>query len=168
MTNANLNVDETTIGRAREIMAELAERKLTLATAESCTGGLLASVFTDLEGVSHAFEAGFVVYSDEAKHLLLGIAPTYIDEHGAVSAPVAQAMASQALARSNAAVAVAVTGFAGPGDGREEGCVFIALAAGARPIVKGFEFGPIGRDGVRQRALDGALAMLEAFLDEGG
>jgi nicotinamide-nucleotide amidase len=92
----------------------------TLATAESCTGGLLASLLTDIEGTGHLFDRGFVTYSDASKSDLLGVAAELIADEGAVSEPVARAMAEGALHRSEAAVAIAITGFAGKGDPSDE------------------------------------------------
>lgn len=99
------------------LAAVLLQRGWLLATAESCTGGLIAAACTDLAGSSHWFERGFVSYSNDAKHELLGVPTALIDKHGAVSEPVAQAMALGALNHSKAQVALAVTGIAGPGGG---------------------------------------------------
>ena len=104
---------------------------LRLATAESCTGGMIAAACTAIAGSSDWFERGFVTYSNEAKAEMLGVAPAMIEAHGAVSAEVAQAMAEGALARSHADLAVAVTGIAGPGGGspaKPVGTVWLALA----------------------------------------
>ena len=102
-----------------------------LATAESCTGGLIAARCTDLAGSSIWFERGFVTYSNAAKTEMLGVPAALISEHGAVSEPVARAMAQGALERSHAQVAIAVTGIAGPGGGsaaKPVGCVWFAWA----------------------------------------
>ena len=100
-----------------DIAARLLARGQMLATAESCTGGMIAAACTDLSGSSQWFERGFVSYSNEAKSELLGVPPALIAEHGAVSEPVARAMAAGAVAHSRARVAVAVTGVAGPTGG---------------------------------------------------
>lgn len=139
----------------------LAERKQTLAIAESCTGGFLAHRITNVPGASDVFLAGYVTYSNEAKHAMLGVDPRLISEHGAVSAEVAQAMAESARARANADFALATTGIAGPGGGGEEkpvGTVFIALAAKDQPpsVKKGFfpDDRPTFKELTTQTALD--------------
>ena len=142
------------------------ERELTLATAESCTGGLLAALLTDVRGRGHVFERGFVTYSDQAKCDLLGIARELVDDCGAVSREVALAMADGALRRSRADLAVSITGFAGPGDdGDEEGLVHFACARrGGTTCHREEHFGAIGRGGVRIAALEVALAMMDDAL----
>ncbi len=114
---------------AEAILQTACERDLPLATAESCTGGLLAAVLTDISGCSHIFECGFAVYSDKAKCDLLGLDPALVDARGAVSREVAIAMAGGALDGSQAAIALAITGFAGPpshAESGEEGLVHFA------------------------------------------
>jgi nicotinamide-nucleotide amidase len=148
---------------AAEAVLELAhDGQLKLATAESCTGGLLAALLTDVPGRSHVFERGFVVYSDDAKCDLLGIARHDVERCGAVSAQVAHAMASGALRNSRADIALSITGFAGPaGPADEEGLVHLACARRDGETCKREEhFGPIGRQGVRIAALKAALDML--------
>ncbi len=103
-----------------QLARELRARGLMMATAESCTGGLIAGACTDLSGSSDWFERGFVTYSNAAKHALLGVPALLIEQHGAVSEPVARAMAAGALAHSPAQLAVAVTGVAGPTGGSAE------------------------------------------------
>lgn len=149
--------------RAETVLRRFCEGELRLATAESCTGGLVAALLTDIEGCSHAFERGFVTYTDEAKHELLGVPMALLHEKGAVSEPVAVAMAEGALKRSRADIAVSVTGFAGPGGpGDEEGLVHFALARGGRNTVHRVQsFGALGRDPIRQRSLGTILEMLE-------
>ena len=107
----------TVFSDTQALSSLLLQRGWLLATAESCTGGLIAAACTDLAGSSHWFERGFVSYSNDAKHELLGVPTALIDKHGAVSEPVAQAMALGALNHSKAQVALAVTGIAGPGGG---------------------------------------------------
>ncbi len=138
-----------------------------LVTAESCTGGLLASVLTDVDGCSHAFERGFVVYTDDAKTEMLGVSPELLAECGAVARPVAIEMAEGALARSTAHCALSVTGFAGPaGDAGEEGLVHFACAVRGRQTRHRQEkFGAIGRGGVRHACLNVALEMFEEALE---
>ena len=101
--------------RATSVLQKLCARDIHIATAESCTGGLVAALLTDIEGCSHAFERGFVSYTDQSKHELLGVDRALLDACGAVSRPVAIAMAEGAMARSGAQIAVSTTGFAGPG-----------------------------------------------------
>ncbi|HEY6816670.1 MAG TPA: CinA family protein [Croceibacterium sp.] len=145
-----------------DTVLELAhECDLKLATAESCTGGLLAALLTDVEGRSHVFERGFVVYSKDAKCDLLGIARGKVESCGAVSEEIAVEMALGALRRSRADIALAITGFAGPaGDHDEEGLVHLACARRGEPVAHREEhFGSIGRQGVRIAALSVALQM---------
>ena len=151
------------IEQAERVLRVACDRDLYLATAESCTGGLLAALLTDVEGCSHVFERGFVSYSNEAKCDLLGIAREKVDHCGAVSRKVAVAMAEGALDRSKADIALSITGFAGPGSGDvEEGLVHFACAkTGSPPTHREEHFGAIGRDGVRRAALAVALDMLE-------
>lgn len=139
-------------------------RGVSLATAESCTGGLVASVLTDVEGRSHVFERGYVVYTDDAKADELAVPPRLLEEHGAVSEPVARAMAEGALRTSGAGVALAVTGFAGPaGPDDEPGRVHFALAAAGAPTVhEEHHFGDIGRGPCRIECLRVALRMLHS------
>ncbi|MFT3964926.1 MAG: CinA family protein [Sphingobium sp.] len=153
---------------AGDLLERACEAGFTLATAESCTGGLLASLLTDVEGASRAFERGFVVYSEEAKCELLGIARETIDRSGAVSRDVARTMAQGALDHSKADIALAVTGFAGPaGPGDEPGLVHFACARRGATITHREEhFGDKGRGPVRIACLRVALEMMgEAFDD---
>jgi nicotinamide-nucleotide amidase len=135
---------------------------LRLATAESCTGGLLASLLTDVEGCSRTFERGFVVYTDEAKRELLGVSAEALATDGAVSERVALQMATGGLAASRADVCIAVTGFAGPGaPGDEPGLVHFALAMRHGGAVHRVErFGDRGRGPVRLACLEVALELL--------
>jgi nicotinamide-nucleotide amidase len=147
------------------ILRKVCDAELRLATAESCTGGLLASLLTDVDGCSHAFERAFVCYTDEAKREMLGVDAAILERHGAVSEPVARAMAEGALARSRADIAIAVTGFAGPTSEGEEGLVHFACARRSRPTVhREARYGPIGRGGVRLACLGTATEMLEQAL----
>jgi len=147
---------------AERWMRALCERGLKVATAESCTGGMLASLLTDIEGCGHGFDRGFVTYSKQAKSELLGIAESLLDENDAVSEPVARAMAEGALGRSGADIAISVTGFAGPaGDGKEEGLVHFALASKQAETTHRVEhFGAKGRGPIRIAALRVMLEML--------
>ncbi|MDE2404504.1 MAG: CinA family protein [Sphingomonadales bacterium] len=140
---------------------------MSVTTAESCTGGLIASLLTDIDGLGACFDRGFVTYTERAKSDLLGIEPIELRRHGAVSAETARAMAAGALDRSHADIAIAVTGFAGPaGPKDEEGLVHLACARREGPaILRECHFGPLGRDRVRQLAARGALEILEEVLD---
>jgi nicotinamide-nucleotide amidase len=152
--------------QAERLMRRLCDRELTIATAESCTGGMLAALLTDIEGAGHAFERGFVTYTKQAKSDLLGIDRGLLEHNDAVSEPVARAMAEGALDRSKADIALGVTGFAGPaGDGCEEGLVHFALARRGQPTVHRVEhFGAAGRGPVRVKSLRTLLEMLEQAL----
>ncbi|RTL87400.1 MAG: CinA family protein [Hyphomicrobiales bacterium] len=149
---------------AQQLFAALRARGLVAATAESCTGGLVAGAITDIAGSSEIFDRGFVTYSNEAKRDMLGVPEALILAHGAVSADVARAMAEGALAHSRADLAVAITGIAGPGGGSAEkpvGLVHFALArrgAATRHVER--RFGPLTRSEIRESAVQQALEML--------
>lgn len=151
---------------ARALLERACDREVSIATAESCTGGLLASLLTDVEGASHAFERGFVVYTNEAKAELLGIPIELIEREGAVSAAVARAMAEGALRASKAQVALSVTGFAGPGaPGDEPGLVHFGCAReGRETALREEHFGDIGRGAIRIECMRVALEMLAEAL----
>jgi nicotinamide-nucleotide amidase len=146
---------------AQAVLGAACDGGLLLATAESCTGGLLASLLTDIPGKSHAFERGFVTYTDESKHELLGVPTEVLAQDGAVSEAAARAMAEGALAASRADLALSITGFA---DGAPEACaglVHFACARAGGPTQHRVErFGSIGRAAVRLAALRVALTML--------
>ena len=154
--------------RAFTLLGELRARNLLLATAESCTGVLIAGLFTEIAGSSDVFERGFVTYSNDAKHELLGIPKNLLEVHGAVSEQVAQAMALGALKHSHADVVIAVTGIAGPGGATEAkpiGLVHVAIARkDGAAVHRVFEFGDIGRTEVRLATLDAALTLLSEFV----
>jgi nicotinamide-nucleotide amidase len=154
--------------QAEDILAAARAGNLRIATAESCTGGLIAGLFTEIAGSSDVFERGFVTYSNEAKEDLLGVPTDVIHGHGAVSVQVAMAMADGALKQSLAQVAVAVTGIAGPGGGSAQkpvGLVYIATARlGGETEAREFRFGDIGRGAVRLATVAEALALLYARL----
>ena len=153
---------------AGEFLRQTCEAGLRLATAESCTGGLLASTLTDVKGCSHAFDRGFVVYTDEAKHDLLGVPAQLIKMHSAVSEPVARAMAEGGLANSRADLCLAITGYADDADGQcPAGLVHFALAS-RRDDTRHLraEFGDLGRGMVRVECLRSALAMIAEFTAE--
>jgi nicotinamide-nucleotide amidase len=150
---------------AETLLATLRARKLMLATAESCTGGLIAGVLTEIAGSSDVVERGFVTYSNEAKNELIGVPMAMIAAHGAVSKEVALAMAAGALAHSRADIAVAVTGVAGPGGGsaaKPVGLVHLAAERrGKSPIHRECRFGEIGRHGIRMATVAVALEMVD-------
>ncbi|MXO76198.1 nicotinamide-nucleotide amidohydrolase family protein [Altererythrobacter aerius] len=153
--------------RACAVLDAAHDRELTIATAESCTGGLLAALLTDVRGRGHVFDRGFVTYCDAAKASMLGIDPDLIEDKGAVSREVALEMAKGALAHSDAHISLSITGFAGPGGpDDEEGLVHFACAVrdDGEPAHREEHFGAIGRGGVRIAALEVALAMVEDAL----
>jgi nicotinamide-nucleotide amidase len=139
-------------------------RKLTIATAESCTGGLVAGALTDIPGSSDVIDRGFVTYSNDAKRAMLGVEAGTLANFGAVSKETAIAMAVGALERAGVDLAVAITGIAGPGGatpGKPVGLVhFAAAARDGRIIHREHRFGAIGRSAVRQRSVVEALRML--------
>jgi len=147
-------------------MDRLCDLGLSISTAESCTGGMLAALLTDIEGAGHGFDRGFVTYTKEAKRDLLGIPESLLDHNDAVSERVARAMAEGALSRSNADIAIGVTGFAGPaGKDREEGLVHLALARhGEETVHREEHFGAIGRGAIRIKSLKCMLELLEGAL----
>ena len=151
---------------ARKLLEVASDKRVQIASAESCTGGLLASLLTDVEGYSGAFERGFVVYTPEAKCELLGIERQMVDDCGVVSRDVALALAKSALNRSNAGLTVGITGFAGPGgEDDEEGLVHIAVARrGGDVDHREMHFGELGRGGVRIATIRTAIEMMRAAL----
>lgn len=160
-----------TVDLTRRLL-EICKRHGTLvATAESCTGGMIVSLMTDLPGSSSMVDRGFVTYSNEAKMEMLGVRKETLDEHGAVSEQTALEMASGALERSNAGLAISVTGIAGPDGGSAEkpvGLVWFGLAMhGRRPIAERRIFENLGRDYVRRQTVHHAVTMALAALEEG-
>jgi nicotinamide-nucleotide amidase len=155
---------------AEALLSLARRRRVMIATAESCTGGLIAGAITDVAGSSDVFDRGFVTYSNAAKRDMLGVPGTTLAQFGAVSPEVAREMAEGALARSAADLAVAVTGIAGPGGSEQkpEGRVCFALARRGRPTqVETVEFGAIGRAEVRRATVIHALHLLvNALRDE--
>jgi nicotinamide-nucleotide amidase len=153
--------------KAFTLLAQARAKGLKIATAESCTGGLIAGLLTEIAGSSDVFERGFVTYSNDAKHDMLGVRKSLIDKHGAVSEDVARAMAQGALKHSRASLAIAVTGIAGPGGGtpsKPVGLVHIAAARQDGAIVhRAFEFGDIGRTDIRLATIEAALEMLSSL-----
>ena len=160
-------IDQALLADSEALLEAFRRAGLRLATAESCTGGLIAAVLTAIPGSSDVLERGFVTYSNAAKTDLLGVDSRLIGRVGAVSAEVAEAMARGALARSQAEVALAVTGIAGPGGGTEEkpvGLVFLAgVRAGRAPRIERHLFGG-DRTAVRLAAVRAAFALARALV----
>ena len=156
------------ISEAANLLAVLRARSWKLATAESCTGGLIAAPFTEIAGSSDVYERGFVTYSNSAKVGLLNVDYETVRQYGAVSPEVAVAMAEGARRASAADVAVAVTGIAGPGGGSETkpvGLVYIGVVVPGKPAAAHeFRFGDIGRSSVRMKSVAAALALVEVAL----
>jgi nicotinamide-nucleotide amidase len=148
---------------AAAIVERYRKAGLRIVTAESCTGGMIAAALTDIAGSSDIFERGFVTYSNDAKHELIGVPRATLDAHGAVSAESAEAMASGALARSHADVALSVTGIAGPGGGSKEkpvGLVYFGVGRKDAPIRIVREVFAGNRAAIRRAAVDRALGLL--------
>ena len=154
------DIEET----ARSIVADFTEKKLLIATAESCTAGLIAGAITEIPGSSNVFDRGFVTYSNEAKREMIGVANATLKAHGAVSRPTALEMAQGAIGNSGANISIAVTGIAGPGGGTEEkpvGLVHLAAArTGHETLHREMRYGDIGRNAVRLATVRTALEML--------
>lgn len=156
-------MDDALRALAQQLLATCLARKLEIATAESCTGGMIAATITDIAGSSAVFERGFVTYSNAAKSAMLGVPAEMIAGRGAVSEPVAIAMAEGALRKSRADIAIACTGIAGPGGGTPDkpvGLVHIAVALGGNDTWHARKlYGDIGRDAVRRATVRDALEM---------
>ncbi len=158
---------EVLLAQARELLDHARAQGLRIVTAESCTGGLIAALLTEIPGSSDVVERGFVTYSNEAKEDLLGVPGNLIRQYGAVSEPVARAMAEGALKHSLAHIAVAVTGIAGPGGGTAEkpvGLVYVAAYRQDRTTLKELRLGDIGRSEIRSRTVAEAIALLQNLL----
>jgi nicotinamide-nucleotide amidase len=162
-------VDAELSERARALLDLCRTRRLKIAAAESCTGGLLAATLTEIAGSSDVFERGLVTYSNEAKQTMLGVAPTTLATHGAVSRETAEAMAKGALAHAPVDLAVAITGIAGPGGGvpgKPVGLVhFAAASRSGRLIHRERRYGEIGRAQIRRASVIEALAILMDLAD---
>ncbi len=158
-------IDAELQAAARRIIETCTARRLTIATAESCTGGLVVGALTEIAGSSAVVLCGFVTYSNEAKQRMLGVPAEVLAAHGAVSRPTAAAMAEGALANSPATLSVAITGVAGPSGGSAEKPVglvhFAAAARGGARIARERRYGNIGRAAVRHASVLEALAMLD-------
>jgi nicotinamide-nucleotide amidase len=157
-------LDAAALPLAETVLAGCRAAGLRIATAESCTGGLIAAALTAIPGSSDVVDRGFVTYSNAAKTALVGVPEAMLIAHGAVSEPVARAMAEGALDRAEAEIAVAVTGVAGPGGGSAEkpvGLVWLACARAGRPTVTRREVFPGDRAGVRAATVIAALVMIQ-------
>ena len=163
-------VDRELIERASALLDLCRDRKLKIAAAESCTGGLLAATLTEIPGSSDVFDRGFVTYSDDAKRTMLEVASSTLERHGAVSRETAEAMVRGALSHAAADLAVSITGIAGPGGGTADkpvGLVHFAAASRAgRMIHRERRFGDMGRSAVRRAAVVEALAMMRELAQD--
>ena len=164
----SLKIDPRLIAQAAALLEACRERGVLIATAESCTGGLVAATLTAVPGSSEVVERGFVTYSNAAKSEMLGVPAWLIERHGAVSEDVARAMVGGALTHSRATIAVAVTGIAGPGGGTAEKPVgLVHIAAARRDETVRHEralFGEIGRGEIRRGSVERALSLLASVL----
>ena len=151
---------------ASDILDIAKKRKIMIATAESCTGGMVAAALTDIPGSSEVVERGFVTYTNRAKTEMLGVRPATLTAHGAVSEEVAGEMASGALIHAPVHLTVSITGIAGPGGSefKPEGRVCFGIADASGVHTETVEFGALGRRNVRAQARDHALALLHARL----
>jgi nicotinamide-nucleotide amidase len=156
------------LARAEHLLTTAKAGGVRIATAESCTGGLIAALLTEIAGASDVFGRGFVTYSNKAKEDMLGVSAATLRQHGAVSEPVARIMAEGAIRNSTAQLSVAVTGIAGPGGGTDEkpiGLVHIAVArAGEATQHREYRFGDIGRSAIRLASVEAALEMLQSLV----
>jgi len=163
-----IELDESLIAQAAELLSAARANGDLIATAESCTGGLVSAALTSVPGSSNVFERGFVTYSNAAKSEMLGVPFWLIERHGAVSEDVARAMAGGALTHSRATMAVAVTGIAGPDGGTSEKPIGLVHVAAGRPAGRmhheRVEFGDVGRAEVRRRSVEQALSMLRSLV----
>jgi nicotinamide-nucleotide amidase len=162
--------DEAAIAAAKVLLDICTKKKLTLATAESCTGGLVAAAISEIPGSSAVLDRGFVTYSNEAKQQMLGVTPAIIDVYGAVSTECAEEMAKGALAHASVDLAVSITGIAGPTGavpGKPIGLVFFCAASrSGRVIAHDRKYGDIGRANVRRESVLQALAMLQELAEK--
>lgn len=156
---------------AQSLLRDLAARDLKVATAESCTGGLVAALLTEVPGSSRVVDRGFVTYSNEAKIESIDVDGVLIMSHGAVSREVAEAMAEGALARSDADIAVSITGVAGPDGGTDKkpvGLVHLAAARrDAETLTRECRFGALSRQEIRMKAVAAALELIRAQAEAG-
>jgi nicotinamide-nucleotide amidase len=158
---------EATLEDAASLLAACRSKGIMLATAESCTGGLIIAALTAIAGSSNVVDRGFVTYSNDAKHQMIGVPMELIETHGAVSEEVARAMAEGTLARSRAAIVVSVTGVAGPGGGTADkpvGLVCFGLACTGRPVVSEPQVFPGDRTAIRAATVAHAFKMIREAL----
>jgi nicotinamide-nucleotide amidase len=163
-----MNVYQVLVER---LASELTQRNACIATAESCTGGWIAKVLTDMPGSSAWFEYGFVSYGNNAKATMLNVDPALIEEYGAVSSEVVEAMVMGALEASEAQLALAVTGIAGPEGGTADkpiGTVWFAFAAAGKGVVSACQHFEGDRDTVRRQAVSTALTGVLKYLEKSG
>jgi nicotinamide-nucleotide amidase len=163
-------IDRTLRAKATQVLKIFRARDLKVATAESCTGGLVAGALTEIAGSSDVVDRGFVTYSNAAKEAMLGVPAATLKRYGAVSAETAAAMAAGALENSQADITVAITGIAGPGGGSAQKPVglvhFAAASRDGRKLAVQRRFGKIGRRRVRERSVAQALALLQALAED--
>ena len=163
-------LDESLLTQARRLLDRCRAIGLHIATAESCTGGLIAGTLTEIAGSSDVVDRGFITYSNAAKEAMLGVPSATLERYGAVSAETAAAMASGALQNSLADIAVAVTGIAGPGGGSQQKPVglvhFAAASRSGQLVVRERRYGDIDRRSVRERSVAEALELLETLVQE--
>lgn len=150
------------MSRAKDIVERATAAGIVIATAESCTGGMISAAITDIAGSSRVLDRGFVTYSNAAKVDMLGVSAETLDTHGAVSEQVAAEMAAGALKHSNATLSVSVTGIAGPGgsDFKPEGRVCFGIATKDGVETQQVDFGPLARAGVRNATVSHAMDLL--------
>lgn len=162
-------LDNNIVEAAKNLLAICKRKNLLIATAESCTAGLVAGTLTEVPGTSSILDRGFITYSNEAKHEMLGVPRDILAEHGAVSVETAEAMARGVLGHSRVHLAVSVTGIAGPDGGSAEkpvGLVFFAGASrGGKLITSEQRYGNIGRDKVRKQSVLQAFRMLHELAE---
>ena len=163
-------IDRTLRAKATQVLKVFRARGLKIATAESCTGGLVAGALTEIAGSSDVVDRGFVTYSNAAKEAMLGVPAATLKRYGAVSAETAAAMAAGALKNSEADITVAITGIAGPGGGSAQKPVglvhFAAASRDGRQFALHRRFGKIGRRRVRERSVAQALALLQTLAED--
>jgi nicotinamide-nucleotide amidase len=162
-------LDEDIVEAARRLLGICKHKNLLIATAESCTAGLVAGTLTEVPGTSSILDRGYVTYSNEAKHEMLGVPRDILEQHGAVSTQTAEAMVRGVLGRSRVHLALSVTGIAGPDGGSPQkpvGLVFFAGASrGGRLITSEQRYGNIGRDKVRKQSVLQAFRMLHELAE---
>ena len=162
--------DKELLVAAETVLNLCKSKKLTLATAESCTGGLVAAALSEIPGSSLVLDRGFVTYSNEAKQQMLGVTPATIDVYGAVSTACAEEMAKGALAHASVDLAISITGIAGPTGavrGKPIGLVYFCAASRSGRVIAHYrKYGDIGRANVRRECVLQALAMLQELAEK--